>query len=31
MIRRWCVSVWESWKETQNQIGELAKQELDIR
>jgi hypothetical protein len=31
MIRNWCVSVWESWKETQNQIRELAKMELDIR
>jgi hypothetical protein len=30
MIRKWCVSVWDSWKGTQNQIRELTKQELDI-
>jgi len=30
MIRTWCVAVWDAWKETQDQIRELVKQELGI-
>jgi len=29
-IGRWCVSVWESWKISQDTIRELVKQELNI-
>jgi hypothetical protein len=31
MIRNWCVSVWDAWRATQNQIRELVREELDIR
>jgi hypothetical protein len=30
MIDRWCISVWEAWKESRNQIAHLAKTELNI-
>ncbi|MGA2219034.1 MAG: DUF5946 family protein [Terracidiphilus sp.] len=30
MIRSWCVSVWEAWKESRGQIVELARNELGI-
>jgi hypothetical protein len=29
-IGRWCASVWESWKISQDTIRELVKQELNI-
>jgi hypothetical protein len=29
-IERWCYSVWESWKDSQPAIRELAKQELGV-
>jgi len=30
MIRTWCASVWQSWKESRQQILDLLKRELDI-
>jgi Family of unknown function (DUF5946) len=30
MIRDWCVSVWAAWKESQAQIRDLTKREMDI-
>jgi hypothetical protein len=30
MIRNWCVSVWEAWKASHDQIRHLVKQELNI-
>jgi hypothetical protein len=30
MIRDWCVSVWEAWEESHDQIRGLAKEEVDI-
>jgi Family of unknown function (DUF5946) len=30
MIRQWCASVWEAWKDTQEQIRRLVKEELSI-
>jgi Family of unknown function (DUF5946) len=30
MIRKWCASVWEAWKETQPPIRDLLKTELGI-
>lgn len=30
MIRSWCVSVWEAWNESHDQILNLAKKELGI-
>lgn len=30
MIRKWCVSVWEIWKGSRDQIVELARRELNI-
>jgi hypothetical protein len=30
MIRNWCLSVWEAWKESHNQIRSLVKTEMDI-
>lgn len=30
MIRSWCVSVWEAWNESHDQILNLAKEELGI-
>jgi len=30
MIRNWCVSVWEAWKESHDRIRRLAKEEIDI-
>jgi Family of unknown function (DUF5946) len=29
-IREWCVSVWDAWGESRNQIVDLVKKELDI-
>lgn len=30
MIRKWCASVWEAYKEIQQQIRDLVKKELDV-
>lgn len=30
MIRQWCGSVWEAWKESQQQVRNLVKAELGI-
>jgi len=30
MIRRWCESAWEAWKESRQSIVDLLKAELDI-
>lgn len=30
MIRSWCVSVWQAWRESRPQILDLLKKELDI-
>jgi hypothetical protein len=30
MIRKWCESVWEAWRDTRDQIRALLKKELDI-
>jgi hypothetical protein len=30
MIRRWCASVWEAWRDSRDQIRALLKKELDI-
>ena len=29
-IREWCVSVWDAWGESRNQIVDLVKRELDV-
>ena len=29
-IREWCVSVWDAWRESRNQIVDLVKKELDV-
>jgi Family of unknown function (DUF5946) len=30
MIRKWCESAWEAWRDTRDQIRALLKKELDI-
>jgi hypothetical protein len=30
MIRNWCVSAWEAWRESRDQIRAILKEELDI-
>lgn len=30
MIRAWCVSVWEAWRESRQQIVELVRDELGV-
>jgi hypothetical protein len=30
MIHEWCVSAWEAWRESREQIAQLAKSELGI-
>jgi|SRR5579863_373522 len=31
MIRNWCASVWEAWRESRPQIAALAESELGVR
>lgn len=30
MIEKWCMSVWESWKENHKQIEDLIRKEMDL-